>query len=82
MILGTLVGLQNSENYHKAIGYMLEAEKIQEYLILAKERQNRGAEMGNKIFEDQLILAFRQYTRGIISYNYFVMLDDESRHKF
>ena len=29
-----------------------------------------------------MILAFRRYTRGIISYNYFVTLDEESRHRF
>ena len=38
--------------------------------------------MGSKIVEDQLILAFRQYTRGIVSYNYFVTLDEKSRYRY
>ena len=61
---------------------MHEAESIQEYLIAIDQRTDQGKEMNNKIFEDQLILAFRQYTRGIISYNNFVTLDEESRYKF
>ena len=38
--------------------------------------------MTNKFLEDKLILAFRQYTRGIISYNYFVTLDEKSRYHY
>ena len=32
--------------------------------------------------EDQYILAFRQYTRAIISYNFFCKLEEESRYKY
>ena len=32
--------------------------------------------------EEQFILAFRQYTQAIISYNFYVKMDEESRHKF
>lgn len=36
----------------------------------------------NKYTEDQYILAFRQYTRAIISFSFFVKIDEESRHRF
>ena len=39
-------------------------------------------EMNSKMTEDQYILAFRQYTRAIISFNYFVKMDEESHHKY
>ena len=38
--------------------------------------------MHSKMRDDYFILAFRQYTRAIISYNYFVKVDEESRHKY
>ena len=39
-------------------------------------------EMNTKMTEDTYILAFRQYTRAIISFNFFVKMDEESHHKY
>ena len=34
----------------------------------------------NKMFEDQYVLAFRQYTRGIIAYNLFIQEIESTKH--
>jgi hypothetical protein len=34
------------------------------------------------MLEDKYILAFRQYTRAIVSYNFFVKMDGDSHHKY
>ena len=38
--------------------------------------------MNSRMAEDQYILAFRQYTRAIISFNLFVKMDEESHTKY
>lgn len=38
--------------------------------------------MNTKMTEDTYILAFRQYTRAIISFNFFVKMDEESHNKY
>jgi len=34
------------------------------------------------MLESKFILAFRQYTRAIVSYNFFVKMESESHHKY
>ena len=52
--------------------------------LLDLENQNEvlDEELNQRMTEDQYILAFRQYTRAIISYNFFVLMEEESRHRF
>lgn len=40
------------------------------------------ADINTKMLEDRYILAFRQYTRAIISYSHFVKIYSESFHKY
>ena len=84
MILGTMVASEYTDplrnDYYKAIAYMNEAEKTQETFIhlqkFKSKEEGKMSQATHRLFEDQLILAFRQYTRGIFSYNLFVTLDE------
>ena len=44
--------------------------------------KNHLDDINSKMAEDQYILAFRQYTRAIISFNLFVKIDEESHNRF
>lgn len=63
------------------------SEKLQQVIIdeSVSQADEGGPELQkihSKLIEDKYFLAFRQYTRAIVSYNLFVTMDIESRAKF
>lgn len=86
MVLGCMFASQTEEpsatsrqSFINAIKYIAEAENIQKRLIIQEttERNNPRSRFWqidqDQILEDQFILAFRLYTHGVISSNYFLM---------
>ena len=86
MIIGTKLAMQSQETYWRAIEYMKRAEYLQKQVIESNSedliKKSTTDEMNTKMTEDTYILAFRQYTRAIISFNFFVKMDEESHHKY
>ena len=80
MILGIKLATQSDHSYFRAVEYMKLGEKLQSDMI--KEAPETQDGMNQMQEEDVFILSFRQYTRAIISYNFYVKMDEESHHKY
>ena len=86
MVLGCMfaslteeLNINSQQNFFQSIRYISEAEKIQQLLIYEQmaERSNPRSRFfqvdHNSMIEEKFMLAFRYYTRGIISLNYFIL---------
>ena len=86
MVIGSMfaslteeLNVQSQQSFVKAIQYINEAELIQRDLILRQqvERDNPRSRFfqidQDQIVEDQFILAFRHYTRGVIALNFYLL---------